>query len=169
MWTRQGRRHDHRRPPDAHRCRRSHPGVLQRSRLAGRSSLRWLGGHCRQPKRNTKVHTLDDGLINTAVHSIKACLGCLPLGIHLVGNLVRRRLQAIVLRRKSWAEKKEMGQQAGEARMIKPNEDIKPVMASQSCFRWSSYSACSMPNFLETSPSSSRASSLSWRNLSASS
>jgi len=64
------------------------------------------GGHCRQPERNTKVHTLDDGLINTAVHSIKACLGCLPLGIHLVGNLVRRRLQAIVLRRKSWAEKK---------------------------------------------------------------
>jgi hypothetical protein len=55
------------------------------------------------------VHTLDDDLINMAVHSIKACLGCLPLGIHLVGNLVRRRLQAVILRRKSWAEKKKNG------------------------------------------------------------
>ena len=63
------------------------------------------GGHCRQPERNTEVHTLDDGLINTAVHSIEACLGCLPLGIHFVGDLVRCRLQAVILRRKSWAEK----------------------------------------------------------------
>ena len=98
------------------------------------------GGHCRQPERSAKVHTLDDGLINAAVRSIKACLGCLPLGIHLVGDLVRRRLQAVILRRKSWAEKK-MDQQAREARMVKPNEDIKPVMASQNCFRWSSHSA----------------------------
>ena len=70
-----------------------------------------LGGHYRQPERSAKVHTLDDGLINTAVHSIKACLGCLPLGIHLVGNLVRRRLQAVILRRKSWAEKKWISKQ----------------------------------------------------------
>ena len=65
-----------------------------------------LGGHCRQPERSAEVHTLDDGLINAAVHSIKACLRCLPLSIHLVGNLVRRRLQAVILRGKSWAEKK---------------------------------------------------------------
>ena len=65
-----------------------------------------LGGHCRQPERSAEVHTLDDGLINTAIHGIKACLRCLPLSIHLVGNLVRRRLQAVILRGKSWAEKK---------------------------------------------------------------
>ena len=64
-----------------------------------------LGGHCRQPERSAEVHTLDDGLINAAVHSTKACLRCLPLGIHFVGDLVRRRLQAVILRRKSWAEK----------------------------------------------------------------
>ena len=63
------------------------------------------GGHCRQPERSAKVHTLDDGLINAAVRSIKACLRCLPLGIHLVGDLVRCRLQVVILRRKSWAEK----------------------------------------------------------------
>ena len=70
------------------------------------------GGHCRQPERNTEVHTLDDGLINTAVHSIKACLGCIPLGIHLVGNLVRRRLRrsfsaerAGQKRKKKWVSK----------------------------------------------------------------
>ena len=46
---------------------------------ASSSEANWLegvvlvgsGGHCRQPERSAKVHTLDDGLINTAIHSIK--------------------------------------------------------------------------------------------------
>ena len=98
------------------------------------------GGHCRQPERNTKVHTLDDGLINTAVHSIKACLGC-PWAFTLSATLFAAAFRRSFSAERAGQKRKKKGQQAGEARMIKPNEDIKPVMASQNCFRWSSHSA----------------------------
>ena len=61
-----------------------------------------LGRHGRQSQRGAKVHTMDGDLIDAAVHRVKACLGSFPLGIHLVGDLVHRRLQTIILCRQGY-------------------------------------------------------------------
>jgi hypothetical protein len=46
------------------------------------------------------VHALDDGLVYAAVYNVKVRLGGFSLAIHLVGNLDRRSLQAIIFCRK---------------------------------------------------------------------
>lgn len=56
-------------------------------------------GYSRQAEGGTQVDPMDDGLVDTDLGRLKSCLGGVTVGIHLVGDPVRRRLQAIVLRR----------------------------------------------------------------------
>lgn len=56
-----------------------------------------MGRHRRQVKRCTEMDPLDNGLVDTAVHGLETRLDGVALGVHLVGDLVRRRLQTIDL------------------------------------------------------------------------
>jgi hypothetical protein len=65
---------------------------------------------------------MDGDLIYAAVHRVKARLGSFPLGIHLVGEPVHRRLQTIILRRQGYVKKQDWLE---EKKMIRSQIRIK--------------------------------------------
>ena len=69
---------------------------LHRVVLAG------LGGHGCQSHGGAKMHTMDGDFIDAAFNRIKARFGVFSLGVYLVGDSVRRRLQTIDLCRQGY-------------------------------------------------------------------